>query len=262
MALDSGVGYEVDELGDVVGLRSQAGELDPVEPDSWGWTGPKNRPEREGRLGLDDLRGRRRYQISVEQGTALIPGPDNQQYAEWEAWPAGAAPPAAVLSKSGEGTLGYFSRLSEALGHTAERLERDPDQGPFIVFDRVGGRVINVAYLAPDPVPSGIGLVYFVTDGHYIKIGTTSGTVGSRIRGMQTGNPNVIRPILTILGAGEEVEQQLHERFEVHHKSGEWFSLDGLQSEADAHGGWEALAGGALKGDGWTIDVCHEAWKN
>ena len=70
------------------------------------------------------------------------------------------------------------------------------------------------------------GYVYFVrnSDNDVIKIGFAS-NLGARIASLQTGNPELLVLVMSLLGSREE-EKQIHERFSSKRLRGEWFSLD------------------------------------
>ena len=248
--------YLVNAVGDVWAERSSFGEEHPVDPDLWGWTAPSNRPASELRRTVEEIAAMPEYEVVIVPGERFVPGPKNGQSANWEAWPVGHAPPAAVQSKGGEnGTLAYFDRLSDALGHLVERIERDPSRGPFVVNDWVGGRVLSITYTPPPLTAGDDGLVYLVTDGYGVKIGWTSGTVGRRISALQTGNPRPIVPLATVLGASEQVEKQLHGHFAEHHLSGEWFRLEAVKAAAEDAGGWASLVHHVLRSTDWAVQV-------
>jgi hypothetical protein len=153
------------------------------------------------------------------------------------------------------GTRAYYDRLSDALGRTWERLVREPECGPFLVYDFVGGRLIRVTYDPPPLTPGGAGTVYVLDDGDAIKIGHTVKQVALRIASLQTGNPRVIRTIATIAEASSEVESHLHNAFAEWNRRGEWFDRDKLHALAEAAGGWESLLHKHLEGDGWHITL-------
>lgn len=250
------IDYLVNAVGDVWAVRSASGEEHPVDPDLWGWTAPSNRPASELRRTVEEIAAMPEYEVSILPGERFVPGAKNGQSANWEAWPEGHAPPAAVQSKGGEnGTLAYFDRLSDALAHLVERIEKDPSKGPFVVNDWVGGRVLSIVY-TPPPLTSGDdGLVYLVTDGYGVKIGWTSGTVGRRISSLQTGNPRAIVPLATILGASGDVEHELQEYFAEYHLSGEWFRRDAVEAAAEGAGGWVGLVHHVLRSTEWVVQV-------
>ena len=71
-------------------------------------------------------------------------------------------------------------------------------------------------------------VVYFVTfgDRRSIKIGKAD-DMGKRLKGLQTGNPEVLE-VLAIIPGGHREEAELHYRFRHLRirKDGEWFTRD------------------------------------
>ena len=67
-------------------------------------------------------------------------------------------------------------------------------------------------------------MVYFISDGLFVKIGITSCTVQQRLRQLQTGHPLPLKVLATMKGSAHE-EQQLHVKFAKYHERGEWFVL-------------------------------------
>lgn len=70
--------------------------------------------------------------------------------------------------------------------------------------------------------------VYFITDGHYVKIGVAS-DLGKRLAQLQTGNPNKLS-VKCVIEFGSKskaqyYENKLHKYFESKHQLGEWFNL-------------------------------------
>lgn len=63
--------------------------------------------------------------------------------------------------------------------------------------------------------------VYFVAVRGYIKIGWSQSWRG-RIANMQTSNPEPIE-VLLVLGRPKLFEKTMHQKFDVHRTSGEWF---------------------------------------
>jgi hypothetical protein len=257
----SSIQYLVNGAGDVWAERRDSGEVHPVDPDGWGWTAISNRAKAELRRTVEEISALPEYEVEIQPAPRFVPGPPNSQRANWEGWPSGHAPPAAVQSKGGEsGTLAYFDRFTDALAHLVEAVEKDPSRGPFLVHDWVSGRVLRVTYTPPPPVAGDEGLVYVVTDGHAAKIGWTSGTVGRRISALQTGNPRPIIPLATVIGASDAVERVFHEFFAEHHLSGEWFSLDEVNAAVRKAGGWVEFVHQVLGSTDWTVQV-HERVK-
>lgn len=68
-------------------------------------------------------------------------------------------------------------------------------------------------------------MIYFVRSGNRgpIKIGFTNGDVPSRIKQLQTGNPEKLTLMLELEG-DEETEKDTHQRFSKLRLQGEWFS--------------------------------------
>lgn len=69
-------------------------------------------------------------------------------------------------------------------------------------------------------------VVYFVTAGPFVKIGTTNGDPAARIASLQTGCPYEMRMVAFVHG-GRAEESVYHERFGAYHERGEWFRLEG-----------------------------------
>ena len=73
------------------------------------------------------------------------------------------------------------------------------------------------------------GIVYFVTDGNFVKIGlSNSNSFKSRISGIQTGNAMPIRILFCYRMRSEEtawVESYLHHYFSEFRLMGEWFNI-------------------------------------
>lgn len=68
-------------------------------------------------------------------------------------------------------------------------------------------------------------MIYFITDGEYVKIGFTSGSdVDNRLNALQIGNARKLTLLATIEG-GRESELALHSVFEGLRVRGEWFKL-------------------------------------
>ena len=67
--------------------------------------------------------------------------------------------------------------------------------------------------------------IYLISDGTFIKIGITS-NIRKRIKNLQTGNPHKLKVLFTwYVENAEQLEIQLHKKFERKRKSGEWFDL-------------------------------------
>ena len=75
----------------------------------------------------------------------------------------------------------------------------------------------------------GLGWVYFVRAGCFVKIGASYGGLAGRVAAIQTGNPYDVRLWLAIPMDGWQsanaLEFSLHERFSHYHCRGEWFWL-------------------------------------
>ena len=71
-------------------------------------------------------------------------------------------------------------------------------------------------------------LVYLIhaDETHRYKIGTTSNSVESRLKELQTGCPFLLRPIKSVVG-GKCQEDEVHEKFKEYRKQGEWFEFNG-----------------------------------
>lgn len=66
-------------------------------------------------------------------------------------------------------------------------------------------------------------MIYFVTDGEYVKIGfTDKDDVQQRLNALQIGNARELKLLGTILG-GREEEALLHRVFDGFRVRGEWF---------------------------------------
>lgn len=64
-------------------------------------------------------------------------------------------------------------------------------------------------------------MVYFITDGEFIKIGKANDP-NQRLSELQTGNPKSLWIIKQIKG-DEKQERMLHQVFKTWHHRGEWF---------------------------------------
>jgi len=75
-------------------------------------------------------------------------------------------------------------------------------------------------------------LLYFITDGEYLKIGFSSAP-HLRLKTLQTGNARFLDIVFCINGPNwSEGEYKIHERlaheyFRAHHERGEWHRLEG-----------------------------------
>lgn len=76
-------------------------------------------------------------------------------------------------------------------------------------------------------------LIYFITDGAYIKIGMTN-DLNSRINSLQTGNPMPINCVLSYTPSSKKtsiLEADLHKHYEKYRLKGEWFDIGHLKLE-------------------------------
>lgn len=66
--------------------------------------------------------------------------------------------------------------------------------------------------------------VYFITDGMYIKIGTTKVGVEKRLKQLNTGSPKKLY-LLGYISGGKEKEKEIHKQFNNNkiRQNGEWF---------------------------------------
>lgn len=64
-------------------------------------------------------------------------------------------------------------------------------------------------------------MVYFITDGEFIKIGKANNP-NQRLSELQTGNPKSLWIVKQIKG-DEKQERMLHQIFKTWHYRGEWF---------------------------------------
>lgn len=69
-----------------------------------------------------------------------------------------------------------------------------------------------------------MGKVYFITDGNYIKIGYTAGSVHRRLNQLKTGSPCQLY-LLGYIDGTQKTEHELHIRFGKYRirTDGEWF---------------------------------------
>ena len=254
--------YLTNDVGDVYARREDVDVL-PVEPEAFGWAGPAGRNTPAVRRSLDQVQSLPGFSVTVEPERRFVPGPRPKRSVPWMTWEEGAAPPAAVLSKGGyqdagqepSGTLAYCDRLSDAFGLIARHLPGNPERSPFVVHDFVQGRRFTISYRPPPLQPGGEGTVYILDDGHAFKIGITHGHVAARVAGLQTGNPRLINPVVTVSPATQAVEAHLHAVFGRWSLRGEWFERRSLLDLAEAEGGWQALLYSSLPQGQWNISV-------
>ena len=70
-------------------------------------------------------------------------------------------------------------------------------------------------------------LLYVITDGELNKIGITHNNINQRLKALQTGNGRQLKVIYTLkTDKAEELEYELHNKFNKYRKVGEWFSID------------------------------------
>jgi hypothetical protein len=69
-------------------------------------------------------------------------------------------------------------------------------------------------------------MIYFITDGEYIKIGYTRMYPIARLKELQTGNPKPLKLLATMVG-GLSLEKELHNKFKPYKAQGEWFISSG-----------------------------------
>jgi Meiotically up-regulated gene 113 len=160
-----------------------------------------------------------------------------------------------VLSRNGDGTLGYLDGLSEAVGHVALRLPVMPDRSPMLIYDLVVGRLFRVSYTPPAPTPLGFGTVNVLADGVGIKIGYTNGPVAKRIGELQTGNPRRITVVAEIGRATIELEALLLSKLNEWNIIGEWFARGPLLSQAASAGGFGSWLRKLVGDEDWPITV-------
>jgi len=103
-------------------------------------------------------------------------------------------------------------------------------------LEKVKGVSIPRESLSPDRRNT----VYFVRDGEFVKIGTTTRSVAGRLGDMKTGNPRGAEfRLLGTIEAGPTRESELHEKFRHLHHYREWFRadselIDWISKNADA----------------------------
>jgi hypothetical protein len=163
--------YITNELGDVYQV-DEDGTRSPVDPTQWGWVKEGGvHDHADMRRSIDSLRALPGFVVEERPDVRYDPGP-KQWGSSWGRFEDGSAPPAAVQSKDGHGTLGYLNRLSEAVGHVASRLPVDPSRSPMLIHDFIGGRLFRVTYSPPLPTATGFGTVYVLEDGSESRSGT------------------------------------------------------------------------------------------
>jgi hypothetical protein len=247
--------YITNELGDIHQV-DEGGAVTPVDPSDWGWVTPGGRKDHaEMRRSIDALRALPGFDVEEQTCDRFEPGPRTRK-STWGKWVDGSAPPAAVLSRDGkDGTLGYYDRLSEAVGNVALRLPAMPERSPMLIYDFVAGRLFRVAYTPPAPTPAGLGTVYILEDGFGIKVGYTNGSVAKRIGELQTGNPRRITVIAEIGSATSELEDHIHTKLNEWNITGEWFARGPLVAQAASAGGFENWLRKLVGDAEWPIAV-------
>jgi hypothetical protein len=250
-------------LGDIVAERIDGHEVS-VDVSTWGWLKPANRyvddeavdDERRTLAQLGALPGMSVDRSAIPDHERRVPGAKGA--GTYDNWPDGAAPPAAVLSRGDlNGTLAYANRLSEAVAIVWNELPKRPDRSPMLIRDYVAGVAHSVTFVPTDGLGDGVDKVYFLDDGHSIKIGTTTRRTSTRVGQLQTGNPRPILVLAEIVGAGENVEVDLHRQLAGLRGSGEWFDREGILDAIDGAGGFEPWLRGLLNDSGLRIEV-HE----
>ncbi len=111
-----------------------------------------------------------------------------------------------------------YGRDLQSLKHQKEMYE---------LFKREKREKAAVKQLAKrlDIKPIDKGWVYFISDGHYIKIGHTE-NLERRLMAIQNGNPNRISIIRKIFCEKPAyVEKMYHELFKSFRINGEWFDI-------------------------------------
>ena len=70
------------------------------------------------------------------------------------------------------------------------------------------------------------GYVYIVSDGRFCKIGVANDNIDGRIKSLQTGNPNKITLVTSLLCKNPyAIEKFLHMLFSTRRVSGEWYDI-------------------------------------
>jgi hypothetical protein len=71
------------------------------------------------------------------------------------------------------------------------------------------------------------GYVYVITDGTAVKIGKSAGHPQNRLKGLQTGNPRLLRLIAwAYVPDRKAAEVEMHVKFQSKNVLGEWFEYD------------------------------------
>jgi hypothetical protein len=246
--------YITNDLGDIFQV-DEDGVKSPVDPSQWGWVKEGGAHDHaDMRRSIDTLRALPGFVIEERPDVRYLPGPKRRGLA-WGRFTDGAAPPAGVQSKDGNGTLAYYNRLSEAVGYVAERLPVDPGRSPMLINDFVGGRLFRVTYTPPLPSATGLGTVYVLEDGSGIKIGYTGGPVAKRIGELQTGNSRRITIIAAMSNATADLEALIHSKLDEWNVTGEWFARDHLVAQAAAAGGFGPWLRRLAEDEDWPVTI-------
>jgi hypothetical protein len=242
---------EINDTGDVFRERLTDGTVESVDPDDWGWTAESHKVPNASRLTIEEVAALPGFTVTITDGPRFVPGPKSRRPEPWLAWVDGAAPPACY--ESTQGASGYFDRLTTAMAKLVDSLPNNT--GPYTVHDFVSGRRIEVSYEPPPVGPDGEGVVYILDDGYGLKVGHTTKAPISRIRGLQTGNPRVLRTVATIAAAAPSVEAHLHEQLAPWLIHGEWFRRDEILAAVSGAGDWTAYLLSMLPEAAWEIEV-------
>lgn len=116
----------------------------------------------------------------------------------------------------------YFRRP----GNGKIRLPCGPDSPKFTAAYEAALRSEPIAkdepsLLKAQPNYGGLGFVYFMVAGDFVKIGYSADPL-ARAAGVQTGSAQKITSIIAIRGTVAD-ERKLHRTFKVYRVSGEWF---------------------------------------
>lgn len=250
--------FLVNAAGDIYAREIPGRSPEVVDPDDWGWAGPRHRVPAEGRYTIDELAALPGVTVTVIADRSFVPGPKRRN-GHWMEWPHGSAPPAHYSAKRGAG--GYFSRLSEVLGYVAASLPQNPESSPYLVHDFVLGRRIEVRYEPPEVGPGGEGVVYVIDDGYAFKFGHTTRAPAIRVNNLQTGNPRPLHTVATIAPASPSVEYHLHRKLDAWLVRGEWYEREPILAAVADAGGWTRYLDNLLPPGAWEIcayPIAHE----
>lgn len=67
------------------------------------------------------------------------------------------------------------------------------------------------------------GVVYFVSDGEFVKIGFTC-NLKTRLSTLQTMSPRPLE-VLKVISGPQTLEKEIHKKFRHFHVHGEWFNM-------------------------------------